>query len=820
MVLAVALTLLASGTLGLPGAEVDQLAARTVPHFIPNEGQWDERASGRIALGNASAWLASGGWTLDLRGDSKGVVLDFRIEASSESAEYEFTRPTAGVRNYLIGSDPSQWVTGVSAFEQARLSNVRAGVDLVLRTVEGVLEYDLELDAQADLAGLSIRVKGSEGVELTSGGALLVHTALGAIEQQPPMTWSLDSAGAKRLLPCRFVVHDSEHFGFAVDGWNQQHPLTIDPGLDWSSFLGGFDADLPADVVVDPFGRTLVAGGTNSFDYPASPGAYDLILDGSADAFVTCFAEDGSGFVWSTLLGGSDAESATALHIADDLKITVAGETRSANFPTTMGAVDVSHNGFSDVFVCRLNRDGSELLASTLLGGAGSESVAGIDRNALGEVVIGGTTNNGTFPTTIGALQQLFQGGPFSGTDCFVARFSSDLTQLRWSTFLGGLGSDVTGDVQLTAQDDVQLCGRTGSSNFPTASAFDSTLGGASDGFLCELAAAGNSLNWSTLLGGSGADSIEAFGRSPSGLVVGGTTDSVDFPVTAGAFQSTIGGALDAFVASLSNGVSTLDWATYLGHELDDELADLTVDSTGHPIAVGRTESRFFPATPWGFQSYFRGPYTLGAVGGDGWLSRLEPDGSQMPYGSFVGGPFDDAVTAVTLGLNDQCHLVGRTMSSAFPTSIGVVDPVFDFSGFGDGFALSLDFARFPFVFGTSKLTSGFYEPYLGWNGFPSLRENDFEITVDDAWPSTGSGTLLASATRVNIPQMGGSRYVGAPARRAATTTLGFFGTSRMSIPIQPWMVGKTLYFQFVFQDASAAAGLGLSNGMAVTFYP
>lgn len=811
-----ALPLLAGSSSG--AADDPVLAQGVEPAFVANAGQWNERALARLRFPDAAVWLTRTGWTLDLRDEERAVALEFHVEDAKEPV-LELEEQREAVQHFYLGDDPERWRSGLATFGRARLQGLQHGVDLVLRLEEGHLEYDFDLHAGVDVANLAIEVRGAERLRLTERGELVLETALGEVVQSAPRTFARDDNGELQPVESEVILLDETRFGFRVNGHDGQRALTIDPGLEWSSFLGASEADMPNEVELDALGRAVVAGMTAGFEFPVSPGAYDIVLKGTSDVFVTCFAHGGTGYVWSTFLGGSDGESLASLLIEPSRQLVLGGETRSSDFPTTAGVIDSSHNGLSDVFVTRLERDGSALLTSTLLGTNGIDTLGSMERLPNGDLAFGGATNSGSFPSTPGTVQPNFQGGPFTASDAFVAIIDPGFSTLVRATFLGSTGSESVTAMAIGPGGTIRVGGRTTSSGFGLFNALDGTFGGVEDGFLVELNPTMSAMNWSSFVGGSGEDRVTSIEtRSSGGLLVGGWSDSMDFPATA--FQVQPGGGRDAFVASYAANGSALEWSTLLGGANDDELHEVVEDSTGRPVAVGETDSRFFPVTRWGFQAWFRGPYPVGTAG-DGWMARLEADGSDLAYGTFIGGNRDDAVYAIALSDDDVCTLVGQTLSINFPTTLGAVDRVLDFSGFGDAFALSLDFSRYPFTYGVGKPTSIFTVPYLLWTGFPGLTSNTlFRISIEEACPNTGMGALFVSSSPASVPMGTGTRYIGTPVRRAAVTNLGLFGSGTMTLPVEPWMVGRTLYYQFVFQDPGAANGVGLSEGLEVTFHP
>ena len=173
-----------------------------------------------------------------------------------------------------------------------------------------------------------------------------------------------------------------------------------------------------------------------------------------------------------------------------------------------------------------------------------------------------------------------------------------------YCTYLGGSGDDRAFGLAIDSARSVYVTGWTSSTNFPLASAFQTHLSGTRDAFVTKLNAAGNALDYSTYLGGSGVDAGYAIALSSacikcpypanSAAVVGDTT-STNLPVTSGVFQPKSGGSQDAFVAMISPAGSKLTFATYLGGSGLDHASSVQVGISGGIFVGGYTWSNNFP---------------------------------------------------------------------------------------------------------------------------------------------------------------------------------------------------------------------------------
>jgi len=311
-------------------------------------------------------------------------------------------------------------------------------------------------------------------------------------------------------------------------------------------------------IAVDAAANVYVTGETASNNFPTTPGAFQTTFGGgNSDAFVAKLNATGSNINYSTFLGGSRSDfggTDIAVDAAGDAYVT--GYTQSANFPTTPGAFQPNFGGGSvDVFVAKLNPIGSALVYSTFLGGQNSELGFGITVDANNQAYITGGTSSTNFPTTLGAFQTTFRGGFL---DVFVTKLNSTGSALIYSTYIGGTGNLVNGDlgrsIAIDSSGNAHVTGETTSADFPTANSFQSFRGGGDDAFVLKLNSVGSALIYSTYLGGTGQDRGQGIALDNAGnAYVTGTTDSLNFHVY-NAFQPRHGGGqFDAFVAKIAD---------------------------------------------------------------------------------------------------------------------------------------------------------------------------------------------------------------------------------------------------------------------------
>ena len=312
-----------------------------------------------------------------------------------------------------------------------------------------------------------------------SGSALVYSTFLGGLSFDQANDIAVDASGSAYVTGETFSPDfpTASAFDSTTNGESEAFVTKLNPAgsaLVYSTFLGGSSGDFGRGIAVDTSGSAYVTGATFSPNFPTTAGAFDTTHNGSSDVFVTKFNPSGSApLVYSTFLGDSDDDVGSGIAVDASGSAYVTGETKSPNFPTTVGAFDTTHNGELDVFVTKLNPSGSApLVYSTFLGGSGIDSGRGIAVDKSGSAYVSGFTNSPNFPTT----DAVYNGG----NDAFVTKLNpSGSAPLVYSTFLGGSGDDIGLGIAVDTVGSAYVTGGASSPNFPTTvGAFDTTHNG------------------------------------------------------------------------------------------------------------------------------------------------------------------------------------------------------------------------------------------------------------------------------------------------------------------------------------------------------
>jgi beta-propeller repeat-containing protein len=449
--------------------------------FTPNEGQTDEAVRYYAQGAGYGFFFTKGGATLSFAdGEGRGHALALDFLGADPDATLAARERLSGKVNYLVGDDLTRWRQGLPTHGELVYGGLWPGIDMAVRGEGGKLKYEFHLQPGSSVEDIRLAYSGAERLSVGAGGELLVQTSLGVLKDAAPVSYQL--IGGERVpVESRYkLAGDGGGYGFAVGAYDPRYPLVIDPGLDYSTFLGGSDFDQGNGIAVDTRGRAYVTGQTSSADFPTTPGAFDTTFNGGLfDVFVTKLNASGSALVYSTFLGGSDIDAGAGIAVRDGNAF-VTGFTLSADYPTTRGAFDTTYNGGQDAFVTKLNASGSALAYSTFLGGM--EDDVGFDIAVReGRAFVTGSTTSADYPTTRGAFDRTLD-----STDAFVTKLNASGSALVYSTFLGGSDGDFGLDIAVR-EGRAYVTGNTSSADYPTTpGAFDRTLD-STDAFVTKL---------------------------------------------------------------------------------------------------------------------------------------------------------------------------------------------------------------------------------------------------------------------------------------------------------------------------------------------
>ena len=579
----------------------------------------------------------------------KGEVAPVQFVGANPSARFAGAGASSTVYYHTSASSVAR-----RAYDRIECRDLYPGVHLAWHGTHHALEYDITVDPGADASRILMRFGRAPSHRRKMGLTMTLNSGEQLIHHEPVAYQEAD--GVTREVEVSFREIGPGEIGFEVGAYDHSRPLIIDPLVSYAGYLGGTGSDYAYGITVDASGSAYVIGETGSLNFPGLQTVYDAR---NPATFVTKLDASTGRVVYTAILSGNGRIGGRGIALDTAGSVYVAGMTNATDFPTTAGALRRTGAGQVDAFFCKLSANGATLLYSTLLGGAGDDQATGLAVTPQGEAVVTGYTNSQDFPVTNGAAQSRYGGGSY---DAFLARFTV-AGALSYATYLGGSDVDLAYAVALDSAGSAYVTGSTASSDFPMVSAVQASQKGQGDGFLTKINSTGSAIQFSTYLGGSGADYGSAIALDTAGGVyVAGTTLSIDLPVTSGAVQRVSRGSYDAFVAKYSG--TSLAYMTYLGGTQSDAATALAVDSAGNAYAAGFTFSGDFPLV--GTQ-----PVT-GGSGQQAFLSVVNPGGTALVASLLLRGSAPTVIAGLALDWASSVYVAGYTSADDFLAADGV----------------------------------------------------------------------------------------------------------------------------------------------------
>ena len=664
--------------------------------FIENKGQWPQQAGFMGAIPGGYVWLMPDGFRFALFPSRSGhvcdqaevhstkmQVYDLRFSGSSTTDRKGENTPSGTSFNFFLGNNPRKWASNARGFNSVLYQNLYPGVDMRVYFQDGHLKYDLLAHQAKFLKEVRWEYEGLAKTEIRNQN-LLLHTALGLVEESIPLAYQETETGKKQPVTCLFRKTGTSfqfHFPKPV---HPDKPLVVDPEFLFLTYSNSVSDNWANSAVGDQLDNAYTAGTVYGPSFPTSTGAFDLSYNGTS------------------------------------------------NGPGTY-----------DMAIQKFNPTGTQLLSSTFLGGLGADTPHSLNIDSSNHLLILGTTSSLNFPTTASAFQPGFQGGttfsPLSGfsssyeysngSDMVVVRFNEDLSELLGSTYIGGSANDginafeeplsmnygdaFRGDICSGPNGTVLVASLTQSNDFPVVAAHQNQLSGDVDGVVFRLNANFSNLDWSTYLGGSEDDLLYSIQPREGGrIVVCGGSRSIDFPGTANGFQPGLSNnngtakndRCDAVLALFDWTTGVLLNATYTGTDRYDLAFLVQTDVLGNVYVMGQTD---------GFIQPDSGKY--GNAGGRVFFQKFNPGLTQRTWSTALGSlPSSTLVPSAFLvdtcgriyfsgwsGNSNFSPLGGYTggNTNGFPTTPDALKAITDGSDFYFGIlaseAASLSFGSF-----------------------------------------------------------------------------------------------------------------------------
>ena len=588
--------------------------------FIQNKGQWNEDIDFQAMVPGGRVGVSATGFSVQLLDMEKveeqhlsshqkiseatgqpvtelidGHYFQINLVGGNQDAEIELETPLEGYYNYFLGNTPNRWAANALAFESIIYRDVYKGIDFRVSSVGNDLKYDFILKPGADPSQIQMEYCGVSGIE-KSNDELEIRTVVGTLTEAEPFSYQGNNL-QKQAVASEYLLNGNfVSFSFP-DGYDECSELVIDPLLIFSTYSGSTADNWGSTATPGEHGTLYSAGITRQAEggfFPATVGAFQTTNQGSFDMAIIKFDSTGSNFLYATYLGGAENDSPKSL-VVDEASgdLIVLGISSSPDYPTSNNANDGTFNSGTQIFNSLLNTTDAWDIVLTRLSPTGDQLV--------GSTFLGGSGNDG-----LNTPKQ--SGGPL------VANY----------------GDEMRGDVITDETGNVYISSVTTSNDFPIVNGFDNSFNGATDAVMVKLTPDLSAIVWSSYLGGSGFDAAYSikFDVDNNVVLAGGTT-SIDFPATAGAYQTTFNGIVDGWIARIAEDGSAILNATFTGTSSFDQVYFIDLNAGGSVFCYGQTAGSM--------------PVTSGVYNNPGsgqFLQKFSQDLSALEYSTVFGsGP-------------------------------------------------------------------------------------------------------------------------------------------------------------------------------------
>ncbi|MFN3404498.1 MAG: PKD domain-containing protein [Cytophagaceae bacterium] len=701
--------------------------------FIENKGQWDKKALYAADLSSGRMFFEKNAYTVlltnfehghsheeksgkhknsDEHQHKQGKAHAYKVSfIGSQQTEPEGDSPAHYPTSYFKDS-PDKWVSGVKSYSRLNYKNLYPGIDLLFEDLNQDLKYSFLLKSGADADLINFIYQGLDSIKIINGSLYLFNSIITLIEEKP-VSWQVIN-GIKKYIKTEYKLNGNNlSFNFP-DGYDSTYDLIIDPTIIFSTYTGSAANNWGFTATFDESGNLYSGGIAFELGYPVSFGAFQTDFSGACDVAIMKFSSDGKQRLYATYLGGTGLDCPHSMIVTQNNELLIMGSTGSADFPLAFNGYDRSFNGGfnmtpwqmslfsftrgSDIFIVKLNNNGTALAGGTFFGGSGNDGVYDIN-SALhhnyadsfrGEIIldkdeniyIASHTSSSDIPRTSGSYQPDRKGA----RDGVIAKFNPGLTQLLWATYLGSTNESACYSIQVGKNGNVVVTGGTNSNSFPVTSGTHKTnWQGYTDGFVSWISNDGKTLLYSTYIGTSNIDQsyFVQLDEADNVYILGQTLGV--YPVVNAKYSNPNSGQ---FIHKLDPTLSTTIFSTIFGSGfrtrniaptafLVNDCENIYVAGWGE-ATNSATGTHGLPTTSNAFRTR--------TDGSDFYLMILERDANSLLFGSFYGAynPFafgiDDHVDGGTSrfhknGTIYQAVCADCRSSNLFPTTPGVWAP-------------------------------------------------------------------------------------------------------------------------------------------------
>lgn len=602
--------------------------------FVENQGQWEGDFNYKLSLGNGAVFIAGNKVVyhfgvydflsnpsqsknekahpglIPMGSPFKGHAYSVSFLGSSKEAIPQSSLRRNVRENYILGKDRSKWKSDVGLFGAVKFSDIYPGIDVKYYfNRDQNLKYDLILKAGADPDLIKLEYEGADRLKLVYGNLLVKNSVEDVLESAPVAYQMIE--GEKVSVKCKYVLKENI-LSYKLGSYNEDYELVIDPVLIFSTYSGS---------KTDNFGFTATYG-----------------IDGEA-------------------YGGGIAYNSNP----------------NQKYPVTLGAYqDTFRGGTYDVTITKYTADGSEMIFSTYLGGAGNEVPLSLIETRNKELLILGTTGSANFPTSVLTYDSTFNSGTavsFSGSiinypngaDVFITKLDSTGGQLLSSTYFGGSGNDGVNsafrfnyadenrsEIALDSLGNVYIAATSDSRDIPSSGVLSPSGIGYQDGLIASFNPELKNLRWASYIAGSDHDAALSLKTSAGQVYVVGITASSDLGTSfSGGFESQFLGNQDGYVLRMKASDGQINAFTYNGTSSRDRNFLMDLDEDNNVYVFGHSMGRY-PVL---------GSNVFSQPNGNQFVNKFNSDLSQS-LKSMIFGNMDSSKTEVspTAFMVDNCR--------------------------------------------------------------------------------------------------------------------------------------------------------------------
>lgn len=806
--------------------------------FIENKGQWHSDVLFRATIPGGDLYVLknklkyvfyesdhrghegiSDGDNSNLRKQSHNEKKIHAIELSFDQSNFSSVvtghNKSPESINYFKGSDKSKWVHGARAYSELEIKNLYSGIDFVMYSAGGALKYDIVVEAGANPSVIKMKYEGQKELEIHDEKVVL-NTIFGQLIENRPVSYSVSNA-RRQSVHSEFEMKDGLIGFHFPEGYDSDEKLVIDPELIFSTYSGSYADNWGFTATYDDDGNLYSGGIVFDVGFPTTNGVFQMQHQGEWDVGILKYDPTGKNLLWATYLGGSFSETPQSIIVNSKGELIIYGTTSSPDFPMTddsfqktflggdpiydTAGVDprlvggISMRNGTDIFLAILHENGESLIGSTFLGGTENDGImekfkpltknygdqfrGEVNIDALDNIYVASNTSSPDFIVKNGTFTA-YGGGDNDGV---IMKFNSDLSDLYWSSYVGGNGMDALFAVKVDSDGNVFATGGSNSTDFPVTEGtlkISKPLASDVDGVVVKFKSDGSELLAGTYVGTGQYDQAYFLELDSSNQVyLLGQTQGL-YPIVGDVYSNANGGQ---FIHKMGNDLDSTYFSTMIGA------------STGSPdfsptaFLVNECENIFISG--WGgtlndqSRGYIGGntyglPITGNAFqnqtdGTDFYLAVLLQDAKQLLYGTYFGeingrGEHVDGGTSRfdKRGIVYQSVCGGCGGSSGFPTFPPDVWSTTNNSSNCNNAAFKFDLANLEARFETDTedftnrgiregcypLTLVFLNESVGgedflWNfGEGTVTEQEDSITV--TYESPGYYPIVLTATDIN----------------------------------------------------------------------